>query len=591
MTENRAEQFNSKVSIVSVDSSVNGTFRDIYYEIVNDIQSCEQQAICLVGLKGTGKKTVLNQLYVNSDAFGMTRNQVLYVRVHAEYCGKLIERDQLAGFIGQSTECKIEYPRLNDILNVLEQEQKVRTIKCILIDEITLCSDFITCGRKFVDKLLSCDTKLVFTGTDSASFYLAEEQSLYKRLNLKEMGYIPFGEYCRLKGCKLDTLESKSEALEKYVKSGNTLSDTPIDSGYIHDALGLNLALSIINSNEKEFMEYNNKEKKLAKALTDYYELIESEQSLNVSDMEYFPAVQLTFEQLWFVEKIMSELGLGYVINDIAERKDSTGAVDANTVFMIRPGLDATTVEATRDINSNRQLHGKIKPTEYSRMLKSVLAFQLLKSTEKKRGIAESLKVYGTSGYKTSRKCSKPYMYTYEDAGIGLIIHSENVLELIQIKASTVVAPYHTRCLNDRHVIQNIKELLHLSADIPVRKYVYYLGENTTADGVEYKNIVDILLANYNADIAPVDCKSDVEIAKELKRNAYLKQLGIDVYETDSLNAEKQLDLQSDKNWALSYVLAGKPVPKDMEERLIRAEQERLRRDLGEKVKSLYSKH
>lgn len=82
-----------------------------------------------------------------------------------------------------------------------------------------------------------------------------------------------------------------------------------------------------------------------------------------------------------------------------------------------------------------------------------------------------------------------------------------------------------------------------------------------------------------NADIAPVNYKSDVEIANELKRNAYLKQLGIDVYETDGLNVEKQLELQSDKNWALSYVLAGKPVPKDMEERLIRAEQERIRRE------------
>lgn len=82
-----------------------------------------------------------------------------------------------------------------------------------------------------------------------------------------------------------------------------------------------------------------------------------------------------------------------------------------------------------------------------------------------------------------------------------------------------------------------------------------------------------------NADIATVDYKSDVEIAKELKRNAYLKQLGIDVCMTDCLNEDKQLKLQSDKNWALSYVLAGKPVPKDMEERLIRAEQERLRKE------------
>lgn len=579
MTENRAEQFTSKVSIVSVDSGIDNSFRDIYYELVNDIQNCEQHAICLVGIKGTGKKTVLNQLYANSAAFGIPQNQVLYVRVHAEYCGMTIERDQLADFISQSTECKIEYPRLNDILSVIEHEQKVRTIKCILIDEITLCSDFISCGSAFVDGLLRRGIKLVFTGTDSASFYLAEENSLYTRVILKDMGYIPFGEYCRLKGFKLDTLESKSEALEKYIKSGNTLSNVSIDSDYIHDALGLNLALSIINSNEKEFMEYDNKEKKLAKALTDYYELIESEQSLSTSDMEYFPDVPLTFEQLWFVEKIMSELGLDYVINDIAERKDSTGEVDASTIFMLRSGLDATTNGATRGINSNRELHEKLKTIEYSRLLKDVLTFQLLRSTEKKSGITERLEVYGTSGYKISRKCSKPYLYTYEDAGIDLIIPSENVLELIQIKASTVVAPYHTRSLNDEHQIQNIKELLHLSADISVRKYVYYLGENTTADGVEYRNIVDVLLANYNADIAPVNYKSDVEIAKDIKRNAYLKQLGIDVYETNSLNVEKQLKLQSDKNWALAYVLTGKPVPKDMEERLIRAEQERLRRE------------
>lgn len=82
-----------------------------------------------------------------------------------------------------------------------------------------------------------------------------------------------------------------------------------------------------------------------------------------------------------------------------------------------------------------------------------------------------------------------------------------------------------------------------------------------------------------NADIAPVNYKSDVEIANELKRNAYLKQLGIDVCMTDCLNEDKQLKLQSDKNWALAYVLTGKPVPKDLEARLIRAEQERLKRE------------
>ena len=82
-----------------------------------------------------------------------------------------------------------------------------------------------------------------------------------------------------------------------------------------------------------------------------------------------------------------------------------------------------------------------------------------------------------------------------------------------------------------------------------------------------------------NADIAPVNYKSDVEIAKELKRNAYLKQLGIVVCMTDCLNEDKQLKLQSDKNWALAYVLEGKPVPKDLEARLIRAEQERLRKE------------
>lgn len=82
-----------------------------------------------------------------------------------------------------------------------------------------------------------------------------------------------------------------------------------------------------------------------------------------------------------------------------------------------------------------------------------------------------------------------------------------------------------------------------------------------------------------NADIAPVNYKSDVEIAKEIKRNAYLMKLGIDVCMTDCLNEDKQLKLQSDKNWALAYVLTGKPVPKDLEARLIRAEQERLKRE------------
>lgn len=82
-----------------------------------------------------------------------------------------------------------------------------------------------------------------------------------------------------------------------------------------------------------------------------------------------------------------------------------------------------------------------------------------------------------------------------------------------------------------------------------------------------------------SVDIATVDYKSDVEIAKELKRNAYLKQLGIDVCMTDCLNEDKQLKLQSDKNWALAYVLTGKPVPKDLEARLIHAEQERLKRE------------
>lgn len=147
--------------------------RDIYYDIVNCIRNMDYagKAICLSGLRRTGKSTILNQLYAQPEQIGLRRNNLLYIKLSAVSGGRIVDRDHLdiRKINGRTDLC---YPSLMEVQQFVSRQMAYRRdIQCILIDEVTLCRDLIMSGKGLLDQLIDSGKIVILAGTESASFH------------------------------------------------------------------------------------------------------------------------------------------------------------------------------------------------------------------------------------------------------------------------------------------------------------------------------------------------------------------------------------------------------------------------------------
>lgn len=189
--------------------------RDCYNKILKFINGNYYERICsLYGLYGTGKSTLLLQTIAD-----------------------MSEEDfEKTAYIKLSTAEKVaDVTHDLDILRDLGY-------KYIFLEDVTKMRDFADAASMFSDIYSMMGMKIVVTGDESASIWLASCDELYDRVFLFRTTNIPFEEYSRI----LDEND-----IDKYIKSYGTLYENIDIDKYIDEAVCENIIFSLSNSSDR----------------------------------------------------------------------------------------------------------------------------------------------------------------------------------------------------------------------------------------------------------------------------------------------------------------------------------------------------
>lgn len=146
----------------------------------------ESRVLLIYGLRRTGKTTMLQQAVLAMD---------------------VAERERAAYVKAKASETMAD---LNRTLRTLEQQG----VRYVLIDEVTLLSDFIDGAALLSDIYAPTGMKIVLSGTDSLGFWLTLRQELYDRAYTFHTTHIPFREHSRL---------LKTDDIDEYIRYGGML--------------------------------------------------------------------------------------------------------------------------------------------------------------------------------------------------------------------------------------------------------------------------------------------------------------------------------------------------------------------------------
>lgn len=167
--------------------------RDCYEQLQAYLESEESDRVCLVfGLRRTGKTTMLRQAILGMSPEDAA--QTAYI--------KATTADSMAS--------------LNRDLKRLS----VCGYRFVLIDEVTLISDFIDSAALLSDVYAAQGMKIVLSGTDSLGFWFALHQELYDRAVTLHTTFIPFREHSRL---------LRIDSIDEYIRYGGTLRAGELD--------------------------------------------------------------------------------------------------------------------------------------------------------------------------------------------------------------------------------------------------------------------------------------------------------------------------------------------------------------------------
>lgn len=161
--------------------------RDHFGDIMKFLRwRAESRVLLVYGLRRTGKTTMLQQAVLALEPSERT----------------------LAAYVKAKSSETME--DLNRTLQMLEQ----RGFRYVLIDEVTLLSDFIDGASLLSDIYAPAGMKIMLSGTDSLGFWLTLRQELYDRAYTFHTTHIPFREHARL----LET-----DDIDEYIRFGGML--------------------------------------------------------------------------------------------------------------------------------------------------------------------------------------------------------------------------------------------------------------------------------------------------------------------------------------------------------------------------------
>ena len=191
----REEQFPSFVQApLTVENLVLGVKdfqkRDCYKQLEYYFNTDFKNKVCILnGLSGTGKSTLIYQYLLNMNDDDYSHSA--YLKMNSSYS-------------------------LKDLIRTIDKLQKL-DFKYIFIDDITLVKDFINSAHLISDMYCCDDNKIVLSGSDTLSFWIANRNSLYDRNFMIHTTYISYAEHSKLLGTK---------DIDDYIEYGGALSLT-----------------------------------------------------------------------------------------------------------------------------------------------------------------------------------------------------------------------------------------------------------------------------------------------------------------------------------------------------------------------------
>lgn len=189
--------------------------RDCYKKIIKFLNGDYYTHICsLYGLYGTGKTTLLLQTIADMQE----------------------EDFEKTAYIKLSTAEEVD-----DVTHDLDILKDLG-YKYIFLEDATKIRDFVDCASMFSDIYSMMGMKIVVTGDESASIWIASCEELYDRVFMLHTTNIPYEEYCRI---------LNENDIDKFLKSYGTLYENIDIERYINEAVCENIIFSLSNSSNR----------------------------------------------------------------------------------------------------------------------------------------------------------------------------------------------------------------------------------------------------------------------------------------------------------------------------------------------------
>ena len=410
--------------------------------------------------------------------------------------------------------------------------------KYVFIDEITLLDDFIDTAAVLSDVFSMMGMKIVVSGTDSLGFAMANRDELYDRNIMIHTSFISFKEYARLLGLR---------SVDKYIEYGGTLKmenmsfddpdymlddvsfrDDESTRKYIDTAISRNIQHTLKNDNGGEYFN----------ELRVLYENGELTNIINriVENMGHRFLLSV-------IEDRFKSHDLGSVKNLLLhdapnERDYVLNAVDTQTII--------ERLKHIIDVKEKEETTLKVTPDHIEKVKKYLVLLDLIVNCpiRYESGKTEEYYVFSQPGmrysiakalvysliqdeyFKSVSEKDKDYIITkiLEDIK-GRMLEDIVLLEVTKVLPKNKVAfkfkfdiggefdmvifdksAYTCKVYEIKHSDKAVKEqarylLDENKCDIIEHKYgkitqkcVLYRGDDTTIDGVEYKNVEHFLM-------------------------------------------------------------------------------------------------
>ena len=443
-------------------------------------ESYDGKVLIIYGLPKTGKTTLMLQKIKM-----LPKERVVYIKIAEADNMKMLCKD----------------------LDKLKNEG----YKYIFIDEITIMDDFVSQAALLSDIYACMGMKITISGNDSLCFCLARREELYDRCSVIHTTYSFYKEYARL---------FNDKSINNYLEHGGKLesADTPYENSVFYDSASMknyidkSICSNIINAYEKSgqhdyfryfiddynkgnlleilndfiwkfiynyvivsiktYYDFKNstiKEKEIIKKVNDKFEMV-------AADKEGL----INFEQYDMILKYLQDLDLLEYYSEYYE-KYSQGEIQ---IYTYPAMINVVSKEYIHDILLDKYFD-TASIDEEKRITDKIY------NAVKMRIYTDTIFLDMDNSIKYNEEVFRYNFYEHLEHYFVHYDYGDNVYRIYEIRYDDKLINKKTSALFDKEKFTYINKKYGKIAG----RYVIYLGESKTVDGVEYKNVEDFLLS------------------------------------------------------------------------------------------------